>query len=257
MFAQSVETSYINCEMLRTMIDRWHANGKPIFMGPKDFKERILTTDMDQEIKLNYIKWLTQGLDIDMFEILSVLTLYARSSITARFRILFRIYCILEEGSMMIDEFRFCMGKLATSIGATLTVKKTILHELIKISEPRLIPDQQSINEEEFIVIMMRSFRALVSKLNDYKTLLESFNASTSKHRLPNYLRPGQLLLGRYKIEFVLSHADIIKQKAYQYASVFMAPKFLEQSAASSEKSARTKRTKNVASASRGKKSGN
>ena len=42
---------------------------------------------------------------------------------------------------MTIDEFRFCMGKLATSIGATLTIKKTILHELIKIAEPRLIPE--------------------------------------------------------------------------------------------------------------------
>jgi hypothetical protein len=47
MFAQSVETSYITCEMLRQMIERWNANGKPIFMGPKDFKERILTIDMD------------------------------------------------------------------------------------------------------------------------------------------------------------------------------------------------------------------
>ena len=94
MFAQSVETSYITCEMVRQMIERWNSNGRPIFMGPKDFKERILTTDMDQEIKLKYAKWATQQLDIDMFEILSVLTLYARSSTPARFRVLFKIYCI-------------------------------------------------------------------------------------------------------------------------------------------------------------------
>ena len=66
--------------MVRTMVDRWNSNGKPIFMGPKDFKERILTSDMDQEIKLNYMKWLTQGLDIDMFEMLSVLSLYVKRS---------------------------------------------------------------------------------------------------------------------------------------------------------------------------------
>ena len=66
-------------------------------MGPKDFKERIITSDMDQEVKLNYLKWLTQGLDIDMFEILTVLTLYSRSTLNARFRILFKIYCIQEE----------------------------------------------------------------------------------------------------------------------------------------------------------------
>ena len=193
MFSQSIETSYITCEMVRQMMGRWNATGKPIFMGPKDFKERILTTDMDQEIKLNYMKWLTQGLDIDMFEMLSILTLYSRQSIAARFRVLFSIYCIEQEGVMTIDEFRFCMGKLATSIGATLTIKKNILHELLKIAEPKLIPEQQFVNEEEFILIMMRCFRFLVYKLHEYQGLLESFNASTSKHRLPSYLRPGQL----------------------------------------------------------------
>ena len=92
---------------------------------------------------------------------------------------------------MQIDEFRFCMGKLSTSVGATLSVKKTILHELVKMSEQRLIPDQMSISEEEFVLIMMKSFRTLIAKLNEYKTLIDSFNASTSKHRLPGYLRPG------------------------------------------------------------------
>lgn len=180
-------------------------------MGPKDFKERILTTEMDQEIKLNYLKWLTQALDIDMFEIMSILTLFARSSITARFRVLFKIYCIQEEGQMQIDEFRFCMGKLATSIGATLTVKKVILHDLVKIAEPKLIPDQMSISEEEFIVMMMKTFRALIFKLDEFKTQLHTFTASVSKHRLPSYLKPGQLFLGKYKIEFFMSHSDILK----------------------------------------------
>ena len=94
MFSQSIETSFITSDMMRQIIARWNANGKPIFMGPKDFKERILTSEMDQQIKLNYMKWLTQGLDIDMFEMLSVLTIYSRCSISTRIRILFVIYCI-------------------------------------------------------------------------------------------------------------------------------------------------------------------
>ena len=149
------------------------------------------------------------------------------------------------------------MGKLSTSIGATLTIKKTILHELVKISEPKLIPEKDTLNEEDFVMTLIKSFRTLVFKLNQYKTLLDSFNASVSKHRLPNYLRPGQMLLGKYKIEHVLSHADIIKHKAYNYPSVFNAPKFLEESARSSEKSSRTKRTKVTGSASRQKAKGN
>jgi hypothetical protein len=107
---------------------------------------------------------------------------------------------------MQIEEFRFCMGKLATSIGSTLTIKKAILHELVKISEAKLFPDQVSINVEDFIVIMMKTFRTLVLKLNEYKNLMDSFNASISKHRLPDYLHPGKLLLGKYKIEFVISY---------------------------------------------------
>ena len=141
---------------------------------------------------------------------------------------------------MHIDEFRFCMGKLATSVGATLTIKKTILHEMVRLSEAKLIEDSvSSINEETFVVIMMKSFRTLIAKLNEYKTLIDSFNASTSKHRLPGYLRPGQLLLGKYKIDHVMCQADIIKHKAYQYPSVFMAPNLQEESAHNSEKSTR------------------
>ena len=159
---------------------------------------------------------------------------------------------------MHIDEFRFCLGKLATSVGATLTIKKTILHELVRLAEPKLIEEGMSlITEENFVVVMMKSFRTLVSKLNEYRVLIDSFNASISKHRLPGYLRPGQLLLGKYKIECVMSHADIIKQKAYQYNSVFMAPKFQEESAHSSEKSHRTKRAKAASSAARTKSKGN
>ena len=102
----------------------------------------------------------------------------------------------------------------------------------------------------------MRSFRVLSSKLQDFKSLLETFNAGVSKHRLPNYLRPGQLFLGKYKIEFVMSHADIIKHKAYQYPSVFMSPKFSETDDTQSEKSTSKRRTKNLGSSNRGKSQG-
>lgn len=54
-----------------------------------------------------------------------------------------------------------------------------------------------------------------------------------------------------------MSHADIIKHKAYQYPSVFMSPKFHESTDQSSEKSARTKRTKGMGSSTRGKSKGN
>ena len=39
---------------------------------------------MESEVKLNYYKWLTQSLEIDMFEIFTVLIMYSRSELDER-----------------------------------------------------------------------------------------------------------------------------------------------------------------------------
>lgn len=69
--------------MLEEMLARWNELGKPLFMVPKDFKDRILL-NMESEVKLNYLKWLTQGLEIDMFEIMSMLIIYSQCDLTKR-----------------------------------------------------------------------------------------------------------------------------------------------------------------------------
>jgi len=33
--------------MIKGMLNRWQDIGKPLFLTPKDFKDRILTTSMD------------------------------------------------------------------------------------------------------------------------------------------------------------------------------------------------------------------
>ena len=55
---------------------------------------------MEQEVKLNYLKWLTQGVEIDMFEILTILIFYARGSLEDRLKVLFKLYCFEDEDSM-------------------------------------------------------------------------------------------------------------------------------------------------------------
>jgi hypothetical protein len=40
------------------MLTRWEDIGKPLFLSPKEFKERILGSSFESEIKLNYLKWL-------------------------------------------------------------------------------------------------------------------------------------------------------------------------------------------------------
>jgi hypothetical protein len=119
------------------MLSRWEDIGKPLFLTPKDFKERILTTHLEAEIKLNYLKWLQQGLEIDMFEIQSVLILYARASLDDRLSLLFRLYCFEGEQMMQIDELKFMIDKFGTSIGSTLQIKKTLLLEIVKQADAK------------------------------------------------------------------------------------------------------------------------
>ena len=47
LFAVSAETSFITCQMANEFVNKWTELGKPLFLIPKDFKERILTSGMD------------------------------------------------------------------------------------------------------------------------------------------------------------------------------------------------------------------
>jgi hypothetical protein len=42
LYLESLEKSYITDSMINEMLDRWRDLGKPLFMVPKEFKERIL-----------------------------------------------------------------------------------------------------------------------------------------------------------------------------------------------------------------------
>ena len=76
LFIEALESSFMDAFMVQEMLDRWHEDGKPLFMATKDFREKILL-NMEMEIKLNYYKWLSSGNEIDIFEILSILIIYS------------------------------------------------------------------------------------------------------------------------------------------------------------------------------------
>ena len=67
-----------------------------------------------------------------MFEILSVIILYARASLETRLELLFDLYCFEGEQTMQTDELKFMIDKFGTSIGSTLQIKKTLLLEIVK-----------------------------------------------------------------------------------------------------------------------------
>ena len=70
-----------------------------------------------------------------MFEILSILILYSRCSLSEKLTLIYKLYCYEEDSSMQSDEFKFMLDKLSTSVGATLSIKKTQLLEIVKHAE--------------------------------------------------------------------------------------------------------------------------
>jgi hypothetical protein len=117
--------------MIETMLERWSDLGKPLFMIPKDFRDRILA-EMSKQIRLNYLKWLTLGLEIDMFEILSILVFYTRCDLKQRLEYIFKLFCYNDEIYMQKGEFKYMMNKLCNCIGATIQIKRSFLFELMR-----------------------------------------------------------------------------------------------------------------------------
>jgi hypothetical protein len=74
-----------------------------------------------------------------MFEILSILIMYARASLDDRLGLLFKLFCFEGEVTMQFDEFKFMIDKFGTSIGSTLQIKKTLLLEIVKQAEGRIV----------------------------------------------------------------------------------------------------------------------
>jgi hypothetical protein len=105
--------------MVEDMLARWNDLGKPLFMIPKDFRDRILL-NMNKEVRLNYLKWLQLGLEIDMFEIMSILILYSRCDLNKRLELIFELFCYNDEVYMQKGEFKFMMNKLCNAIGLTI-----------------------------------------------------------------------------------------------------------------------------------------
>lgn len=171
-----------------------------MFLTPKDFKERILTSACDSEIKLNYLKWLQQGLEIDMFEIQSILILYARASLEERIELLFQLFCFENEQHMQIDELKFMIEKFSTSIGSTLQIKKTLLLEIVKQSEGKFQFKSEKISQAEFVQFMQHVSLELSRTLSDVTERINILSSCAKTSMLPAFLQPGQTLLGKFFI---------------------------------------------------------
>lgn len=52
-------------------------------MLAKDFKDHIIL-NFELEVKLQYMKWLSQTKEIDIFEVISMLIIFCRASVKAK-----------------------------------------------------------------------------------------------------------------------------------------------------------------------------
>ena len=75
---------------------------------------------MHRQVRLNYMKWLTLGLEIDMFEMFAMLIIFTRSDLSKRLQLIFELFCYNEEEYMQKGEFKFMLNKLCNAIGSTI-----------------------------------------------------------------------------------------------------------------------------------------
>lgn len=101
------------------------------------------------------------------------------------------------------------LDKLCTAIANTLSLKKNYLHEIQKIFESKIIPQKDRIEIDELMKILSNCFSELSAKFEEFQIKFECFNFNINNYRLPEYLYPTNLFLGKYLITEVVSYNDI------------------------------------------------
>ena len=128
--------------MIQDMLDRWKDLGKPLLMIPKDFRDRILIGigvnaggtggsrhlgagppnasgaasgpsgnaggQMHRQVRLNYMKWLTLGLEIDMFEMFAMLIIFTRAELSKRLQLYLSSFAIMKKSTCRKENSNLC-----------------------------------------------------------------------------------------------------------------------------------------------------
>ena len=125
--------------MIHGMFENWNTMGKPLFLAPKEFKDRIISHDIT-EVNLNLMKWTTAGSDVDVFEVMIVLCMYSRLGLDKRIELIFQLFCFSDEKVLTRPELRFMLGKICCSMSMTYQIKKSYLLELTEDLIDELLP---------------------------------------------------------------------------------------------------------------------
>jgi hypothetical protein len=118
---------------------------------------------------------------------------------------------------MTIGEFRFMLEKLITVVSQTLSMKRAYLHDIFKAVETKLIPvsvmggvnGKEKITQDEFMRIMTGVFREVTKDIDELTDKMFAFAGHIKRSRMPDYLLPGNLFLGRFLIRQVMPYSNI------------------------------------------------
>lgn len=89
-----------------------------------------------------------------------------------------------------------------------MSLKRAYLHDIYKAVEAKLIPislmggmsGKEKITQDEFMRIMTGVFREVTHDIDDLNHKMSVFSLQVKRSRMPEYLHPGSLFLGRYLI---------------------------------------------------------
>lgn len=158
-----------------------------------------------------------------MFEIMSILIIYARCDLNKRLELIFELFCYNDETYMQKGEFKFMMNKLCNAIGLTIQIKKSFLQELMRNVDQKLLSkNKEYIYKADFIQSMNLAFKDLNERLLDITAKCDVFSLQIRRDRIPEYLTPSNYFLGQYLITDIIAYTKIEEEKVYmQQASVF------------------------------------
>jgi hypothetical protein len=226
LFLYSLEASHIRVEMLEEMRLRWKIRGRPLYMIPREFKEGILQ-DLDGEskmvnngsnipieshIKLNYMKWTTSGLEIDILTMFLTLALFAKDTIEKRVGVIFKVFTIEKEDSMTDIELRYMIEKTLCALSNTLSIKRDHLFEIYKTIESR-IPFKKKYNETMFQDLIGKLLKELTLVLEECSQQINHVVKNLKEDKISKYFEVGSLFLGKYKIVAITSYRSNCRNK--------------------------------------------
>lgn len=115
--------------------------------------------------------------------------------------VIFDLFCYNDETYMQSGEFKFMLNKMCSAIGNTIQVKQAFLLELLRNVDQKLLGKKTDyIYKSDFVNLMGAAFKELNERLLEITSKCDVLSLQMRQSRLPDYLKPGNMFLGQYKI---------------------------------------------------------